>query len=139
TVTFLSFAGNSLPQEVYYTTTGNCTLGVTFFNPGDGRVDPRPGDRIAVWCNTRETPPNIVIYGVGDSTNGSHGFFLGRFTFVELLAAGKKGITRSAGRGNGLISAVADAQGNFYVAWNGGLFKATGVGDFAKTFSCNFT
>jgi hypothetical protein len=113
---------------------------ITWFNPGDGRIDGRPGDRIAVWCNTTATPPNIVVYGVGDNaTNGSHGFWLGTFNNADLLKAGKAGLTKNAGAGNGTISAMQDGHGNFYVAWNGGIFKATGQGDFAKSFSCTFS
>lgn len=141
TVQWVSFAGNGLPQEVYRTVTitGCVGVGITSFNPADGRVDPRPGDRVAVWCNTSATPPNVVVYGVGDSaTNGSHGFLLGQFSESDLLKADSTGITLNAGAGNGTISVQTDGQGHFYVAWNGGKFHATGQGDFAKSFSCAF-
>src|SRR6202008_1813637 len=67
TVRFLSFAGNSLPEEVYVTAGATCSGGTTFFNPADGRIDPRPGDRIAIWCDA----PNVMtIWGVGNDSKG---------------------------------------------------------------------
>lgn len=137
TITFICNTGQVL--SIVSISNGLPAGAVMWFNPGDKRVDGHPGDRIAVWCNTTATPPNIVVYGVGDNaTNGSHGFWLATFNNADLLKAGKAGITKNAGAGNGTVSAMQDGSGNFYVAWNGGIFKATGQGDFAKSFSCKF-
>jgi hypothetical protein len=113
---------------------GKDTNPVKFFDPGDGRVDPRPGDRLAVWCNIAGNPPSIDVWAVGDD---SRGFRLATFNFTDLAAAGPQGIAKNLGR-NGKLSAVVDAQNNFFVAWNGGPFGATGAGVFAKSFHCAF-
>jgi hypothetical protein len=107
---------------------------IQFFNPGDGRVEPRPGDRIAVWCNIAGDPPAIDVWAVGSD---SRGFRLTTFKFADLVVAGPKGLTQDLGR-NGKLSAMVDDQNNFYVAWNGGPFGATGRDSFAKTFNCAF-
>jgi hypothetical protein len=110
---------------------GNSTK---FFDPRDGRAEPRPGDRIAVWCNIAGDPPAIDVWAVG---NDSRGFRLTTFKFADLVKAGPKGVTKDLGR-NGKLSAMVDDQNNFYVAWNGGPFGATGKASFAKTFTCAF-
>src|SRR5262245_40044066 len=43
--------------------------GGQFFNPGDGRINPQPGDRIAVYCNNTR-PPTIGIYGIDPQGRG---------------------------------------------------------------------
>lgn len=111
---------------------------VTFFDPGDGRVDGKPGDRLAVWCNTDEDPQNIVVYGIGDQSNGSHGFFLIKVTPEKVEANSESIRTFDAGTGNGTVSIEGDGKGDFYIAWNGGIFHATGQGPFAKTVYCDF-
>lgn len=119
------------------------TLKVTWFDPHDGRVDGQPGDRVVIWCNllNLKAPdqPNIVVYGVGDQTNQTHGFLLHQFMYTDLIKAGPGGLTVNAGPGNGLISIVVKLDGNtlwIYVAWNGGNFHATGQGIFAKSVKC---
>ena len=110
-----------------------------WFDPGDGRIDPRPNQRVAVWCNYMADTPNVVVYGIGDmKTNNSGGFYLATFNYADLVKAGRKGITKDGGKGNGTISMMTDGKGHFYTAWNGGSFNATGLGDFAKTFQCDF-
>jgi hypothetical protein len=58
---------------------------VTFFTPGDGRVDPKPGDRLAVWCSTSADPASLSFYGVASD---SKGFFLAAVKFADILKAG---------------------------------------------------
>jgi hypothetical protein len=106
---------------------------VTFFGPGDSRVDPLPGDRLAIWCNTTTTPPTIVVYGVNDDKSG---FFLTLFKNADLLKAGPKGITQEAT--NGTVSMMQDGNGHFYAAWNDGQAHPSDQGDFAKSFTCAF-
>jgi len=105
-----------------------------FFNPEDGRVDGRPGDRIAVWCNPASKPPNVDVFGV-DTQGG--GFHLATFVIADLIAAGPKGMTVNLGE-TGTVSAMIDDQNNLYIAHNGGSQNATGQGDFAKSIHCNF-
>ncbi len=104
--------------------------GVTFFNPGDKRIDPRPGDRIAVYCD----PPDIVV--VWGIDNASRGFPLATFSLQELLAAGPRGLRENAGS-NGSVSASVDRHLNLCVGWAGGPYSANAEGDFAKSLNCN--
>ena len=116
-------------------TIGNCILApITFFNPHDGRVNPLPGDRIAVWCNLGATPPNIDVWGIGSD---SVGFRLATFNFSDVAKAAGKGLARNLGF-NGGVNINMWAANSFYVAWRGGPYHATGQGDFAKNFTCSF-
>jgi hypothetical protein len=100
----------------------------TFYNPGDGRVDPRPGDRVAVYCSADK----VSVYGV---MNDSRGLFLATFTHADLIKAGAAGITKKVEpRGTVIISLTGTS--NLYVRWTGGPAAATGVKDFAKAFTC---
>jgi hypothetical protein len=105
-----------------------------FFNPGDGRVDPRPGDRVAVYCNTSATPPTLDVWGV---TNDSIGHRLFTFAYADLLSAGSKGILKKV-EPLGSVFASTDGNGNFLVKWYGGPAGAIGTKDFAKSFACGF-
>jgi len=98
------------------------------WDPGDGRTDPRPGDRLAVYCE----PTRIRVWGI--DTNGQ-GFALTEFNILDVLLAGPTGITHDAGV-NGSVSVSVDSLDNFWLAWNGGQYGATGQGDFAKGFNC---
>jgi len=119
--------------------TGACAPQAQWFNPGDDRVDPRPGDRLAVYCNPTAKPPSIVVYGIADNVpDWQKGFWLATFVNADLLKAGPKGITKDLGPGNGTVSMMQDGKGHFYVAWNGGKFGANGHGDFSKSFTCSF-
>jgi hypothetical protein len=108
--------------------------GGLFYNPGDGRVDPRPGDRLAVYCNTAANPPSVDVWGV---LNDSSGRRLFTFTFASLVAAGEKGITKKV-EPLGTIFLRVDANNHFLASWTGGPAAATGVKDFAKSFTCDF-
>ncbi len=102
-----------------------------WFNPNDGRIDGKPGDRLVVWCNQ---PDQLVVYGVSDD---SKGFLLSVFSNKAIRAAGPNGLTKSLDQ-FGKLSVSEDSQGNFWLAWNGGIFKATGKEPFAKGFNCQF-
>lgn len=101
-----------------------------FFNPGDGRYDPRPGDRLAAYCEAKQ----LVIYGVN---NRSRGFLLGTFEFEALKQAGEEGIYLDKGQ-DGILSASMDSQGHIWVAWTGGQYNASGRAEhgFAKLVRC---
>ncbi len=107
----------------------------TWFNPGDARIDGRPGDRIAVYCNTAGANANsIVVYGVLDDSSGK---FLASFRYSDIVSAGSRGITRSAAP-FGTVSISLSGSNSFNVRWIGGPANATGLGDFQKRFTCNF-
>ena len=103
---------------------------IEFFNPGDCRVDPRPGDRLAICCEANR----IVVYGVA---NNSRGFLLNTFNFEDLAKAGARGIFVDK-RQDGVISASMSRSEHMWVAWSGGQYNATGSSDqgFAKLVRC---
>lgn len=110
-----------------------------WFDPGDNRIDPRPGDRLAVYCNPADKPPAIVVYGIADNLpDYQKGFYLATFINADLLKAGQNGITFNLGAGKGSVSMMQDGNGHFYTAWNGGPYQATGQGIWSKSFSCSF-
>ena len=102
-----------------------------FFDPGDGRYDPQPGDRLAAYCQRR----HLVIYGVD---NNSRGFELGTFEFEALKRAGRRGIYFDKGI-DGIVSASMGPQGHIWVAWTGGQYNASGRPEhgFAKLVKCD--
>lgn len=105
----------------------------SFFNPGDGRVDPRPGDRLAIYCNQ---PTGFVdVWGVDDR---SKGFPLAAFSVDDLASADLAGLYITV-EPFGTISLSMDEQGNLWAAWNGGQYNADGQPDhgFAKGFRCS--
>jgi hypothetical protein len=115
-----------------FVTNEDHTLGTpTWFNPGDDRVDPRPGDRIAVYCNRAN---EVTVLGVADDVPSNRsGFLLATFKYDDIVEAGERGLTRSAGA-TGTVS-ISLIKGWFWVAWNGGKYKATGQGIYNKNFS----
>ncbi len=118
--------GGTVTWTVSYNGAG---CGTTYFNPGDGRVTGNPWDRVAAWCNA----DNLDVWGI---QNDSAGVDLYRFPYTDLIAAGAKGITRNV-EPNGTVFASLDSNNNFFIAWYGGPSGATGIGGFAKTFTCN--
>ena len=106
---------------------------VTWFDPKDGRVDPRPGDHLAAYCDFKKGTISAIVIG----TNDSQGKMLATFKYSDILKAGKPGLPAKLGV-LGIVSLSGDSQGNFWMAWNGGIYGATGQGDFAKGFSCKF-
>jgi hypothetical protein len=128
--TFIQVIAKSIPVA-----SGGCgAAGAQWFNPGDGRVDPLPGDRLAAYCNLNDG--TLVIYLVQDNSIGLYG---AKFLYKDLLAAGKAGLSVNKGE-NGVVSVSTDGKGNFWAAWNGGQFKADGNPNhgFAKGFNCTF-
>jgi hypothetical protein len=101
-----------------------------FFNPGDGRYDPQPGDRLAAYCEAKR----VLIYGVN---RNSRGFLMGIFEFEALKQAGEKGIYLDKGV-DGILSASMGPQGHIWVAWTGGQYNASGRPEhgFAKLVKC---
>jgi hypothetical protein len=101
-----------------------------FFDPGDGRYDPQPGDRLAAYCEAKR----VLIYGVN---RNSRGFLMGIFEFEALKQAGEKGIYLDKGV-DGILSASMGPQGHIWVAWTGGQYNASGRPEhgFAKLVKC---
>jgi hypothetical protein len=101
-----------------------------FFNPGDGRYNPQPGDRLAAYCEAKR----VLIYGVN---RNSRGFLMGIFEFEALKQAGEKGIYLDKGV-DGILSASMGPQGHIWVAWTGGQYNASGRPEhgFAKLVKC---
>jgi hypothetical protein len=99
-----------------------------YFNPNDGRVDPRPGDRVAAYCGAT----TLAVWGV---TDDSVGHLLFTFNKADLVAAGASGILKAV-EPLGSVSAAVNADGIYTVRWYGGPAAATGTKDFAKIFTC---
>ncbi len=104
------------------------------FDPADGRIAAAAGDRVAVYCNTTATPPNLDVWGVTDDSVG-HKLF--QFAYADLVKAGAAGIMKNV-EPMGSIWAAVDANNNFTVKWFGGPAGAIGEKDFAKSFTCSF-
>jgi hypothetical protein len=103
------------------------------FQPGDDRVDPRPGDRLAIYCDARFR--DIDVWGIRDDGSG---YRLAAFEFDELTFALPRTVRRDLGP-NGVLTAGIDRVENiFFVSWVGGPYGATGVGDWQKAFRCPF-
>src|SRR5579859_1223347 len=84
-----------------------------FFNPYDGRVDPQPADRVAVWCSVKYR--DIDVWGTDEKSNGT---YLTTFNYDDVLAAGSDGETLSAGD-MGTVTLSVDSAFNFNIFWNG--------------------
>jgi hypothetical protein len=142
-VTFIYYDANSSAKAGY---TVNCTTGevamldfaskaagnaAEFYDPYDARIDPHPGDRLAVYCNQKD---QVVVYGI-DHTQADFrkGFLLAVFKLDEIRAAGDKGLTRNLGE-NGTLS-ISLIKGWYWVAWNGGKFNAAGEDIWVKNFT----
>jgi hypothetical protein len=145
-VTFIYYDANSSAKAGY---TVNCTTGavamldftakaaggngsaVEFYDPYDARIDPRPGDRLAVYCNQKD---QVVVYGIDHAqADFRKGFLLAVFKLEDIKAAGDKGLTRNLGE-NGTLS-ISLIKGWYWVAWNGGQFNATGQDIWVKNFA----
>jgi hypothetical protein len=118
------------------------------FNPGDGRVNPKTGDRVAVYCNT----DSVDIWGIDSSANG---FYMTTFTLSELEA--KSPVTHMTAQGNVTLkldspaqyhwgfasdldtgpSWIVDSGAQYEAIWNGA-YGANGSAPFDKFFSCSY-
>lgn len=116
---------NAVVQDCY-------GAGSEYYNPGDDRVDPYPTERVVVYCD--QVFRGIDVWGIRPN---SEGFPLASFDFDELTLAGPGGM-RVAVKDYGFVTASLDVQGNFYVAWQGGPYGATGLYEFSKRFRCPF-
>ena len=111
----------------------NSGANVHFFAPGDARVDPRPGDRLVIYCDQKD---RVVVYGIDDTqTEDKQGFLLAVFNAGDVQAGGIDGLTENLGE-NGTLS-ISLNRGWYWVAWNGGKFGATGKDIWVKNFSEN--
>jgi len=111
--------------------------GTTWFNPGDARVSPTAGDRVAVYCNTNTTGARANTIGILGIDDNGKGIPLALVNYSDLVKAGGKGIIVSA-EPNGSIVIWMTSPNNFLVKWWGGQWDASGSGDFRKRFSCTF-
>lgn len=97
------------------------------FVAGDGRLDPRVGDRLAVYVKTSE----IEVWGIDNQSNGSR---LATISVHDLMGVGKGVVTKELGA-MGKVTLQSLGNGKYVIGWVGGPFGATGQGAFAKTFS----
>ena len=94
----------------------------------DGRVDPRPNDRIAVYCRSAY----LEVWGTRDDGTG---IFLANFPYSTLVLPGPTSIST----GNGQVVSDVNFEGMIDVKWFGGPYHASGFGDFAKWITCDIT
>lgn len=99
-----------------------------FFNPYDGRIDPKPDDRVAIYCYPQYR--EIEVWGIDDK---SQGFPLHVFDYDDTLAAGSKGITVRL-KQMGTVKLSVDREFNFLAVWTGPYNG--GSGNFSKAFRC---
>lgn len=109
---------------------GSCGGSGTFFNPGDGRLDPRPSDRLAIYCN----PPVLDVWGVMQDGLGRRLF---QFSLGDLAAAGAPGVNKDL-NGYGTVAVGYYGGDTFGISWLGGPLNGNGMGDFRKTVHCPF-
>jgi len=101
----------------------------TFYHATDGRISGNPGDRIAIYC--RKTG-RIEVWSI----NNIQGLFLVSFNHLAVDAAGKAGFSVAVPLQGVIVTINGDGHGTYWASIHGGLFHATGAGDFAKTFQC---
>ncbi|MBX3080222.1 MAG: hypothetical protein KF716_01225 [Anaerolineae bacterium] len=94
----------------------------TGFNPGDDRVEPKPGDRIAVYCRGDHS---IEVWGIDQN---SQGFPLTTVTVDQIVQQGKVGVRLGS---NGTVVVKVDDNGQLSVEWYGSRY-----GNHAKCFDC---
>jgi hypothetical protein len=119
------------------------------FNPGDGRIDPLTGDRLAVYCNVS----SVSVWGL-DAEN--QGFGLTSFSLDELQS--NKAVTHVTSEGkvtlkmdsaavqhwgynldtDTTLSLITDTGAQYHITWIGGQFGADGSAPYVKTFSCTY-
>lgn len=128
-------SGSCLPAIIPQVVLGSGTT-VTWCNlSGDGRLNSTCSDRIAVYCNTQDVPPNVDVWVIDNSGQGHE------LTTIPLptLSQVPSGTYAKALGANGVVYAGIDANGSGYVALQGGPYNGTALGDWAKTFTCKAT
>ncbi|MCC7447744.1 MAG: hypothetical protein IT324_10020 [Anaerolineae bacterium] len=128
-------AGGTRIATVYVCPPSNSNR-VTWFNPGDNRVNGWAGDRIAVYCNTAPKAPDVPNVDVWGMDNSGKGTRLARVIYTDLVAAGTNGLALNLGANGTIFIGVAANGTTLWAAWQGGPYNATGKGDFAKVVSC---
>ncbi len=119
------------------------------FNPGDGRINPMTGDRVAIYCNA----DSVDVWGIDSSETG---FYMTTFTLNELEA--KSAVTHKTSEGNVTLkldspaqyhwgfasnvdtvpSWIVDVGAQYEAIWNSPAFGANGSAPFDKFFSCTY-
>ncbi len=119
------------------------------FQPGDNRINPLTGDKLAVYCN----PSTVDVLGLNQDNNG---FFLTTFSMAELSSA--KPTTHKTANGNVTLTLdqaptshigfqnfdqttptlIWDTSAAYHITWTGGSFGADGSQPFVKTFACAY-
>ncbi len=119
------------------------------FTPGDSRINPLTGDRLAVYCNAT----TVDVLGLDGNNNG---FFLTTFSLADLTA--KVAISHTSANGTVTIhrdaspvshygfastvdtepSLIIDTGTQYHINWTGGPFGANGSLPFTKSFSCTY-
>lgn len=92
----------------------------------DGREDPRPGDRVILYCRAGF----VEVWG---SDNTGNGVFLANLNYADMLTEG--GTTQNTNVGQ--VVGFADSSGFLTVRWIGGPYHASGFGDFSKQVTCD--
>jgi len=119
------------------------------FNPGDKRIDPLTGDRVAVYCNDA----SVDVWGIDYNLQGS---YLTTFSMDELtsgksvvhktdtgsvtLALDSKPVTHMGFSDQNATTAVevVDTGTQYHITWVSQAFGADGSQPFVKTFSCTY-
>ena len=119
------------------------------FQPGDNRINPLTGDRVAVYCNAS----SVDVLGLDTDNNGT---FLTTFSNAELT--GSKPVTHKTALGTVTLkmdqtaqthvgfstfdqtvpSLIVDQGAQYHVTWMGGPDNADGSAAFVKSFSCTY-
>jgi hypothetical protein len=117
------------------------------FEPGDGRISPLTGDRVAVYCKDS----GVDVWGVDSSNNG---VYLTSFSAQELKSQAT--VTHNSPQGavtlrfnsaaqthygydtTTALSLIVDKGAQYSIAWAGGSYAASGAGAFVKGFSCTY-
>ncbi len=124
--------------------------GGNVFFPGDGRVNPLTGDRLAVYCN----PTSIDVLGIDGDNNG---FYLTTFSTAEITSSKMATHTTPFGTVTlQLLQApqthiapitvndvttdqlVFDQNAMYRITWTGGPYGANGSLPYIKTFGWGY-
>lgn len=119
------------------------------FNPGDGRINPMTGDKVAVYCNAS----SVAVWGIDGDGNG---FPLTTFSLAELtgtmpvvhktttgtvsLKLDSPAITHVGYQNytDTTTSLIVDTGAQYHITWLDSTYGADGSAPFLKTFSCTY-